>query len=114
VLIIPTNLITSLKIISTLWEHDTQNKNVTAIAEESGKLYDKFVGFIKDLEKIDEHLKKASDSYNDAHKKLISGRGNLVGKAQKIKDLGAITSKNLDEKYSHQHELKLLKPDDDE
>jgi DNA recombination protein RmuC len=114
VLISPTNLITSLKIISTLWEHDTQNKNVIAIAEESGKLYDKFVGFIKDLEKIDEHLKKASDSYSDAHKKLVSGRGNLIGKAQKIKSLGAVTSKNLDEKYSHQHELKLLKPDDDE
>jgi len=114
VLISPTNLITSLKIISTLWEHDLRNKNVTSIAEESGKLYDKFVGFVNDLEKIDDYLKKASNSYADAHKKLVSGRGNLVGKALKIKELGAITSKSLDVKYSQQNELNLLNNDDND
>lgn len=98
-LISPTNLVAALRMITTLWKHDAQNKNVLSIAEESGKLYDKFVGFVEDLDKIDIQLAKTRDSFEDAKKKLSSGKGNLVSKAENLKALGAKTKKNLHQAY---------------
>jgi len=94
-LISPTNLIAALRMIAELWVQDKQNKNVAEIAEESGKLYDKFVGFLEDMNKIEKAINNLSNSYTDARKKLESGSGNLIGKAEKIRKLGAKQKKHI-------------------
>ena len=98
-LISPTNLIAAMRMITTLWKHDAQNKNVMAIAEESGKLYDKFVGFVEDMDKLNGQLDKTRDTFDEAYKKLSSGRGNLVSKTENLRKLGAKAKKSLPQDY---------------
>ena len=95
VIISPTHLISVLKLMYQLWMHDKQTKNALKIAEETGKLYDKFVGFVNDLEEVGKHIDKAGAVYEEAHKKLSSGRGNLVSRVEGIKVLGVKTAKRL-------------------
>ncbi len=95
VIVSPTTLLATLKTIEVIWRQEKQTRNALEIAEQGGKLYDKFVGFLADLEKIGVNLDRASDSYREAHKKLSSGRGNILGQVEKMKQLGAKTSKNL-------------------
>jgi DNA recombination protein RmuC len=91
----PTNLITSLKLIVDLWKRENQNKNAFEIAERGGKLYDKFVGFIENMQALGDNLNKAQSKYDDAFKQLSSGNDNLVLQATKLKKLGLKTKKNL-------------------
>lgn len=91
----PTNLITSLKLIADLWKREYQNRNATKIAEQGAKLYDKFVGFISNLEGVGEYLDKAQGKYSDAYKQLSTGNDNLVLQATKLKKLGLKTKKEL-------------------
>jgi DNA recombination protein RmuC len=65
------------------------------IARQSGALYDKFVGFVEDLVTVGKKIDDSKTSYVDAMKKLTDGSGNLVRRAEKIKQLGAKTSKSL-------------------
>ncbi len=94
-LVSPTNLYATLKMVASLWQQEYQNKNVKEIAEESGKLYDKFAGFVDDMLTIGDKLSAAKNSYDKAYNKLSTGRGNLISKAEKIKSLGAITKKEI-------------------
>ncbi len=94
-LISPTNLITALRMISELWEHDKQNKNVLKIAEESGKLVDKFVNFLEDFDKIGDHIRKSEEMFNSARKKIKGGQGNLISKVEHINKLGANAKKTI-------------------
>lgn len=96
-LLSPTNLITSLKLIVDLWKREYQNQNANQIAERGAKLYDKFVGFIEKLEEVGEHLQRAQNKYGDAYKQLTTGNDNLVTQATKLKDLGLKTKKSLPE-----------------
>lgn len=91
----PTNLITSLKLIADLWKRDYQNKNTLEIAERGAKLYDKFVGFIENLEKIGKNLEKTKTDYDNAYKQLYTGRDNLIVQSQKLKNLGIKNKKKL-------------------
>jgi DNA recombination protein RmuC len=95
VIVTPSTLLATLRVIENLWRQDRQNHNAQRIAEEAGKLFDKFVAFVEDLEKIDQTLNQARAAWQAAHNKLTSGRGNLVGRAEKLQELGARTSKNL-------------------
>ena len=95
VLVSPTTLLASLRTISSVWKNERQTKNAQDIAEKAGNLYDKFVGFLKDMENIDRALKNAQNHYDDAFNKLGSGRGNLVKKAEQLKELGAKTNKSI-------------------
>ena len=95
VIISPTHLISVLKLMYQLWIRDKQTKNALKIADETGKLYDKFVGFVGDLEEVGKHLNKASSVYEEAHKKLSSGKGNLLSRVEGIKELGVKTAKRL-------------------
>lgn len=95
VIISPTHLISVLKLMYQLWIRDKQTKNALKIADETGKLYDKFVGFVGDLEEVGKHIEKASAVYEEAHKKLSSGKGNLVSRVEGIKELGVKTAKRL-------------------
>jgi DNA recombination protein RmuC len=94
-LLSPTNLITSLKLIVDLWKREYQNQNALEIAERGAKLYDKFVGFIANLDDLGEHLEKAQGKYSDAYKQLSTGNDNLVSQATKLKSLGLKTKKEL-------------------
>lgn len=94
-LLSPTNLITSLKLIADLWKREYQNRHALDIAERGAKLYDKFVGFVENLNGVGEYLNKAQGKYEDAKKQLSEGNDNLVRQAQKLKDLGLKTKKQL-------------------
>ncbi|SFH10683.1 DNA recombination protein RmuC [Pedobacter insulae] len=94
VIVSPTTLLATLRTIASIWKVDRQNKNVFEIAEEAGALYDKFVGFLTDMEKIGKHLDLSQKAHEEAFKKLQYGSGNLIGKVEKIKKLGAKTKSN--------------------
>lgn len=94
-LLSPTNLITSLKLIVDLWKREYQNQNALEIAERGAKLYDKFVGFVTNLEDDGEHLEKAQGKYSEAYKQLSTGNDNLVLQATKLKGFGLKTKKEL-------------------
>ncbi len=95
VIISPTHLVSVLKLVDQLWQHDKQTKNALRIAEETGKLYDKFVGFTEDMKAIDKTLNSTRTAYDNAMKKLSTGTGNLIKRVSDIKELGAKTSKTL-------------------
>lgn len=107
VLVSPTTLLATLRTIASIWKVDRQNKNVFEIAEEAGALYDKFVGFLNDMEKIGKHIEQTQKAHDDAFKKLQYGSGNLIGKVEKIKKLGAKTksNKHIDTKFLDNEEL---------
>lgn len=94
-LLSPTNLITSLKLIVDLWKREYQNQNALEIADRGAKLYDKFVGFVENLNGVGDHLEKAQDKYDAAFKQLSTGNDNLVLQATKLKNLGLKTKKEL-------------------
>ncbi|WP_394369520.1 DNA recombination protein RmuC [Chryseobacterium endalhagicum] len=91
----PSNLITSLKLIADLWKREYQNRNSMEIADRGAKLYDKFVGFVDNLEKVGKNLDQAKNVYNEAYKQLSTGNDNLVIQTQKLKSLGIKNKKDL-------------------
>lgn len=91
----PTTLMATLRTIQNIWRYEDQNKNAQEIAGKAGLLYDKFVAFTEDLEGIGKYLGLTQKSYEKAHNKLATGKGNLVTRVEKLKDLGAKTSKSL-------------------
>ena len=94
-LISPTNLIAVLRMISNLWRVEYQNKNAIEIARQSADLLDKFVGFLEDLEDVGRKLESTRQSYDASMNKLSTGKGNLIRRAEKIKELGAKPSKEI-------------------
>lgn len=94
-LLSPTNLITSLKLIVDLWKREYQNQNTLEIAERGAKLYDKFYAFVSNLKDVGTHMEKAQFKYGEAFKQLSIGNDNLVLQATKLKELGLKTRKNL-------------------
>ena len=91
----PSTLLVTLRTIQNIWRYEYQNKNALEIAERAGKLYDKFVGFVADLEKIGDQVDNTRKAYDSAHNKLVSGRGNLISRAQTLIDLGVKSRKHL-------------------
>lgn len=91
----PTHLVSGLRLISQLWSRDRYTKNAIKIAEEAGKMYDKFADFTSDMEKIEKALNSTQKAYGDAMNKLTAGKGNLVSRAQKMHALGIKASKQL-------------------
>ena len=85
----PTTLLATLKVVAHVWQAEKQNLNAQRIAEEAGKLLDKFVGFAKEFHQVGERLKQAQEAFDGAKGKLESGRGNLVAKAKALSRLGA-------------------------
>jgi DNA recombination protein RmuC len=95
VIVSPSTLLATLRTIASIWRQENQNKNALEIARQSGALYDKFVSFVDDLLNVGKRIDESKNSYLDAMKKLTDGSGNLVRRAEKIKLLGAKTTKNL-------------------
>ncbi len=88
ILVSPTNLIAFLKLISDLWKRDNLNQNALKISEAGAKLYDKLVGFVDNLEKVGKNMDMAQKSYSDAFSQLCTGRGNLIKRAEDLKNMG--------------------------
>ncbi|MRT91534.1 DNA recombination protein RmuC [Ancylomarina sp. 16SWW S1-10-2] len=95
VVVSPSTLLATLRTISSIWKQENQNKNVMEIARQGGALYDKFVGFVEDLIDLGKQMDKSNETYQKSMKKLTSGSGNLVGRAEKIRTLGAKVKKKL-------------------
>jgi DNA recombination protein RmuC len=99
VIVSPSTLLATLRTIASMWKQERQNRNVMEIARLSGEMYDKFVGFLTDMDGIGRNLKQTQDAYDKAINKLSDGRGNLTITAEKIKKLGAKANKQIDDKY---------------
>lgn len=91
----PSTLLVTLRTIQNIWRYEHQNKNALEIADRAGALYDKFVGFITDLERVGDQIESTRKAYDGAHNKLVSGKGNLVSRAQSLIDLGVKSRKQL-------------------
>ncbi|MEX8549288.1 MAG: DNA recombination protein RmuC [Mucilaginibacter sp.] len=98
VLVTPSTLLATLKTIASVWKQEQQTRNALDIATKAGLLYDKFVGFTEDMKKIEQHIDGSKKAYNDAFNKLTTGSGNLTGRAETLRKLGAKNSKQLDPK----------------
>ena len=95
VIVSPSTLLATLRTIASIWKQERQTRNAIEIAEEGGKLYDKFVAFYEDLKKVGEKMDEGKKIYTEAMKKLYDGSGNLVRRAEKMRELGAKNTKQL-------------------
>ncbi len=95
VIVSPSTLLATLRTVASIWKQDRQTKNALEIAEKSGRLYDKFVGFIEDMQKIGDRLDSTQKVYHEGMKKLSEGRGNLVNRAEELRQMGAKATKQL-------------------
>ena len=103
-LISPTNLIAALKMIESMWRQEYIGQNALEIARRGGDLYDKFVAFVEDLDRVGSRIRDAQSSWDNAMNKLSTGKGNLVKRAEDMKKLGARASKSLPEKLIEREE----------
>lgn len=112
-LVSPTNLLVALRTVHNIWQYEHQNRNAETIALEAAKLYDKFVGFTDDLDKIGSSLQTLDNRYQEAVKKLSSGRGNLVSRIERFRQLGVQTSKRIADDWLEDpdEDSKLESPD---
>lgn len=98
VIVSTTTLLATLRTISYIWKQDLQNKNALEIARQAGALYDKFIAFTEDLVRVGKNLDLTQTSYRETMKKLYSGKDNLVRKTERLRELGAKTSKSMDQR----------------
>jgi DNA recombination protein RmuC len=99
VIVSPSTLLATLRTIASMWKQERQNRNVLEIARLSGDMYDKFVGFLGDMDSIGKNINYTQNAYNSAINKLSEGRGNLTNTAERIKKLGAKADKQIDQKF---------------
>lgn len=108
VIVPPTNLFANLRTIASIWRIERQNVNAQEIARQSGAMYDKFAGFADDLLNVSKQITRAHDACEQAINKLSTGRGNLVGSAEKLRLLGAKTSKSLPKELQVEDDEKVV------
>lgn len=101
-LVCPTNLMAVLKIVADLWRIEKQNLNAIQIAEKAGALYDKFYGFLDNMEGVKKKLQDANDTFDAAYKQFHTGRGSMINRAEELKKMGANATKQIPEKLIRQ------------
>ncbi|MBU3003061.1 DNA recombination protein RmuC [Paraglaciecola arctica] len=94
-LVSPTNLLVALRTINNIWQYEYQNQNAQKIADNAAKLYDKFHGFMVDMEKVGKAIDSSQKSYEGAMNKLSTGKGNLVRQVEQFRKLGVQSNKKL-------------------
>lgn len=94
----PSTLLYVIRIVDVLWQQERQARNVQQIMDRGTKLYEKFAGFVTDMDVIGDNLRRADQTYNSAMKKLAEGPGNLIGQVEKLKELGIRTNKSIPRK----------------
>ena len=115
----PTTLLYVIRIVNVLWQQERQARNVREVMDRGSELYEKFVGFVTDMEMIGDSLKKTNENYDKAMNKLADGRGNLIRQVELLKQLGLRTNKSiprklLDRADVDQEELALAAEAEDE
>ena len=102
IIVSPTTLLATLATIENVWKQEYQNQNAMEIAKRGGLLYDKFVGFVDNLNEVGQRIDQTQQAYDHAMKQLSTGRGNLVGQAEKLREMGASSSKQLPDSLTGQ------------
>lgn len=110
IIVSPATLIATLRTVSSIWKHEYQNRNALEIARQGGALYDKFTAFVDDLTEVGKSLDKSKMQYGEAMKKLVDGKDNLIRKTERLKELGAKTSKDMNEKILDRADAKSTAP----
>ncbi len=105
VIVSPATLIATLRTVASIWKHEYQNKNALEIARQGGALYDKFKAFVDDLTKVGHSLATTKRTYDEAMNKLTTGKDNLIRKTERLKELGAKSSKAMDPKILNRAEV---------
>jgi DNA recombination protein RmuC len=95
VIVSPSTLLATLRTVASIWRQENQNRNAIEIARKAGDLYDKFTGFVDDMIELGKKMDQGKNTYVDAMKKLSEGRGNLVGRVEELKKMGAKASKSI-------------------
>ncbi len=113
IIVSPSTLIATLRTVASIWKHEYQNRNALEIARQGGALYDKFKAFVDDLVEVGKSLDKSKQQYGMAMNKLVEGKDNLIRKTERLKELGAKTSKDMDQKVLNraQSEEKVTVPE---
>ena len=94
-LVSPSTLLFVVRTIAHLWRQEAQTRNAQDIAKRGAELYDKLSAFVADLQKVGAKLKDAQSAYDDAEKRLSTGKGNVIRQAEMLKELGVKTTKSL-------------------
>ncbi|MDM9630565.1 DNA recombination protein RmuC [Robiginitalea aurantiaca] len=97
VIVTPSTLLATLRTIDSMWSNEKQRRNAIEIARQAGALYDKFEGLVTDLTQVGKRMDEAKNEYSGAMNKLVTGRGNIIGRIEKLKKMGAKTKKSLPE-----------------
>lgn len=100
----PTTLIATAQTVSSIWRMENQNLNALKIADQGARLYDKFVGFVEDMEQTKKSFDTLGKNFDQAMGKLCEGKGNLVSSADKLTKLGVQARKRLKTKYLDDHD----------
>jgi len=108
VIVSPSTLLATLRTIASIWKQERLSKNHMEISRQAGAMYDKFVGFLEDMQKIERGIDQSQKAYNDAINKLQSGRGNIINSIQGIKTLGAKAQKQISDKFLEPNETTQL------
>lgn len=113
VIVSPSTLLATLRTIASIWKQERQTKNAIEIARQSGALYDKFVGFLEDLDKIGKSIDASKNAYDAALNKIKTGSGNLIKRAAKIQELGAKTLKQIPDKFIMDDNMNAISSSED-
>ena len=101
ILVSPTTLLATLRTVQSIWRYEHQNRNAEKIAQDAGRLYDQFALVLESLQEIGYFLNKTQKSYDQAVKRIQTGRGNLLGRAEKLREMGAKTKKTLPKQFEN-------------
>ncbi len=99
VIVSPSTLLATLRTIAFIWRQENQTKNALEIAQKSGDLLDKFIGFLEDMKKIDVNISRTRSAYDDAVKKLSEGKGNILNRVKILEEMGAKAKKEMPTKF---------------
>src|SRR6056297_55595 len=111
VIVTPSTLLATLRTIDSMWSNEKQQRNAMEIARQAGALYDKFVGFMQDLTQVGKKMDDAKGEYKNAMNKLFDGKGNIIGRIEKLRTMGAKAKKSLPEpilKRANEDDLETL------
>ncbi len=102
IVVSPMTLLVTVRIIANVWQQENQTKYAQEIARQGGLMYDKFVSFVQDMENVGKRIGSLEEGYNDAMKKLCLGKGNLIDRAEKMREMGVNNAKKLAKKYTEE------------
>jgi len=94
-LLSPTNFLATMRTVASVWSVHKQNSNAQEIASRAGLMYDKFAGFVENLQAVGDRLRQAQQSYDKAFGQLSSGAGSLLRQTEQLRELGARNTKKL-------------------